>query len=65
MKKPANPIKPEDVKLGSDDMLFWKKIIDGQEIEVADIKKSLKFSTWLIEKAKEEFDKAEAEFQNI
>lgn len=63
MKKPK---KSEDlgVKLGSDDMVFWRNIIDSQKREVDNIKKSLKFSSWLVEKAEKEFEKAEKEFNN-
>ena len=58
--------KSEDlgIKLGSDEMVFWRGIIDAQAREIENIKKALKFSTWLRENAQKEYDKAEKEFEN-
>lgn len=56
--------KPDDlgIKLGSDDMIFWRDIRDSQKREVEQIEKSLKFSRWLHEKAELEYQDAEKEF---
>lgn len=52
------------IKLGSDEMVFWKNILEAQEREIDNIKKSLKFSTWLRDKSKIEYEKAEKEFNS-
>lgn len=57
-----NQEKKLKVKFGSDEMVFWKKIVDAQELELDNINKSLKFSTWLRDQAQKEYEKAEKEF---
>lgn len=52
------------IKIGSDEMVYWKTIIDRQKLELDNLEKSLKFSNWLVDNATKEYEKAEKEFNS-
>ena len=52
------------VKFGSDEMVFWKEVIDGKTIDVEVTERNLKLFKAILEMAKQEYDKAEKEFNN-
>lgn len=56
--------KPEElgVKLGSDDMIYWKTLIDAKERDIKITEENLKFYNFIVENAKKEYEKAEEEF---
>lgn len=56
--------KPEDlgVKFGSDDMIYWKTLIDAKERDIKITEENLKFYNFIVENAKKEYEKAEEEF---
>ena len=58
--------KSEDlgIKLGSDDMVYWRNIIDAQTLEIKGMEKSLRFSKWLVDNAQIEYEEAEQEFNS-
>ncbi len=64
MPKVKNPIKPEDIKLGSDDMVFWQKIISAHEAEEKTLKDALKLTEKILKMAGTEYEKAEKEFNS-
>jgi len=43
-------------------MVFWDKIIQAKKIDVENTEVNLKYYKWLLEKAEEEYKKAEEEF---
>lgn len=62
MKKPKSLIKPSDVKLGSEEMLYWKNLIDSKEKDLKITQENLKFYKFIVKYAKEEYERAEKEF---
>lgn len=56
--------KPEDlgVKFGSDDMIYWKTLIDAKERDIKITEENLKFYNFIVHYAKQEYEKAEEEF---
>lgn len=51
-----------DVKLGSDDMVFWEAVIKQNERELDGLKKSVKLCKAVLEVAKEKYKAAELKF---
>lgn len=52
-----------DVKFGSNDMIFWRGIIDAKKIDIKTTEGNLKYYKFIVKKAEEEFKKAEEEFK--
>jgi len=57
-------IKEGDIKLGSDDMVYWQKILDAHERELKTLKEAMLLTEKIIEVSKNEYDKAEKEFNS-
>lgn len=57
-QKKTEPI----VKFGSDDMIFWRNLIDAKEKDIQITKENLKFYEFIVKYAKLEYDKAEKAF---
>ena len=62
MQNQQNKIKPEDVKLGNDDMKFWQNLINAKERDIEVTEENLKFYRFILKYAKLEYEKAEKEF---
>ena len=56
--------KSEDlgVKFGSDEMVFWRNLIESKKIDLKITKENEKFYQFIIDNAEREFKKAEEEF---
>lgn len=52
------------IKLGSDDMVFWKNMIEAKEIDIKVTEENLRFYKFIVENAKKEYEKAEKEFNS-
>ena len=59
MKNKKNPL---GIKLGSDDMVFWRNIIDSRKLDIKTSENNLKYFKSILKMAEEEYKKAEAEF---
>ena len=53
-----------DVKLGSDDMVYWQGIVDSEEREKDMTEKKLRFVNFVLDNAKKELEKATKEFES-
>ena len=56
--------KPEDlgIKIGSEEMVYWRNLIDAKELDLKTTKENLKFYEFILKNAKIEYEKAEKEF---
>lgn len=52
------------IKLGSDDMVFWRDLIESKKIDLKTTEQNLKFYKFIIEYAEIEYKKAEASYEN-
>ena len=50
------------IKLGSDEMVFWRNIIEAKKVDLRVSEENLKFYKFIIENAKKEYEKAEQEY---
>jgi len=50
------------VKLGSDDMVFWRNIVDAYTRDLEMHEKTLRLIRFVLENAQKEYTKAEEEF---
>ena len=50
------------IKLGSDDMVYWRNLIDAKERDIKITEENLKFYKFIVENAKKEYKKAEDDF---
>lgn len=50
------------LKVGSDEMLYWRNLIDAKKIDLKITEENLKFYKFIIENAEREYAKAEEEF---
>lgn len=56
--------KDLNIKLGSEDMIYWRDLIDAKERDLKITQQNLKFYKFIIENAKKEYEKAEKEFNS-
>lgn len=54
--------KEIDIKLGSEDMVYWQTLIDAKERDIKISEENLRFYRFIVENAKKEYEKAEKEF---
>lgn len=59
-----NQIKDLGIKLGSDDMIYWRDLIDAKKQDIKITEQNLKFYKFIVENAQKEYDKAEKEFNS-
>ena len=52
------------VKLGSDDMVFWRNIVDAYKRDLDTHEKTVRLIRFVIENAEKEYTKAEEEFNS-
>lgn len=50
------------VKFGSDEMIFWRDLIDAKKQDVKLTEQNLKFYKFIVENAEKEFEKAEEKY---
>jgi len=50
------------IKLGSDEMVYWKNIIEAKKMDVKMTEENLKFYKFIVKYAEQEYQKAEKEF---
>ena len=60
----TNQKKPP-IKLGSDDMVFWRDLIESKKIDIKTTENNLKFYKFIVHYAEKEYEKAEKEFNSI
>ncbi len=51
------------IKLGSDEMVYWKNLIEAKKRDVKMTEENLKFYKFIVKYAEEEYKKAEKEFK--
>jgi len=56
--------KPEDlgIKLGSEEMVYWRNLIESKKRDIKITEENLKFYKFIVENAEREYQKAEEEF---
>lgn len=64
MKKQPKQIEDLGIKLGSDDMVFWRNLITAREYDIKVTEENLRYYKFILENAKKEFEKAEIEFNS-
>ena len=59
--------KSEDlgIKLGSDDMVFWRNLIDAKEMDIKISKDNIKVYQLILDGAKKKYKEAEEEFKAL
>lgn len=62
MKNQKNKTEDLGIKLGSDEMVFWRNLIDAKKIDLKTTEDNLKFYRFIVKYAEEEYKKAEEEF---
>ena len=65
MKKTQKPNNDLGIKLGSDEMVYWKNLIEAKKRDVQITEENLKFYKFIVENAEKEYEKAEKEFNSI
>jgi len=50
------------LKLGSEDMIFWRNLIDAKRLDLKTTQDNLKFYEFLLECAEKKYAEAEKEF---
>lgn len=53
----------KDVNFGSDEMVFWRNLIDAKKIDIKTTEDNLKFYKFIVENAEREYKKAEKKFK--
>lgn len=64
MSEQAQKTEKLDIKFGSDEMVYWRNLIDAKERDIKITEENLKFYKFIVENAKREYDKAEKEFNS-
>lgn len=50
------------IKLGSDDMVFWRNLCEARKIDIKVATENMKYFEFILKNAEEEYKKAEEEF---
>lgn len=61
-RKKKNLIKAEDIILGTDEMKYWKDLIDAKKRDIEISEQNLKFYKFIVKYAEMEYKKAEDKF---
>ena len=50
------------IKLGSEDMVFWRDVVDNRKLDIATSEKNLKYSKAILKMAEQKYKEAEEKF---
>lgn len=58
---------PKDlgIKLGSDEMVYWRNLIEAKKRDIKITEENLKFYKFIVYYAEKEYQKAEEEFNKV
>lgn len=62
MQKQPKKIRPEEIKLGNEDMKYWSDLIEAKKQDIKITEQNLKFYKFILHYAELEYQKAEKEF---